>query len=203
MSPLEVNPPRPSPKQRPPLPLSELDQALTAQFIVAWAGEVGEQRRLGWWRSDLLSEYGGIDFFQRLLPSTWKWAVLQAARETALRTDTSLRRQDHNPDRIISLFHLGVALDERLEERLLALKQSGKSPEQALPGLELLTDEWTPADFWDWVSLHGEVSTTSTPTGRRIKGELPEALAAQLRALVAGLNPPSDVYPLPHLLRTT
>ena len=36
---------------RAPVPLSDLDGALTAQIIVAWAGESGENgatRRLGW-----------------------------------------------------------------------------------------------------------------------------------------------------------
>ena len=48
---------------------SEVDALLSAQIIVAWAGEghVGDERRLGWWRSDLVSEFGGLDLFQRLL----------------------------------------------------------------------------------------------------------------------------------------
>jgi hypothetical protein len=52
--------------------VAELDLLLTAQLAVAWAGEghVGEEPRLGWWRSDLTSEFGGRDLFQRLLPRT-------------------------------------------------------------------------------------------------------------------------------------
>lgn len=98
---------------RVPIPMSEIDRALTAQFVVAWAGESGEEKRLGWWRSDLVSEFGGKDLFRRLLPSTWAWAVLQGAREAARRKDAELRRQDHDPDRILSLFSLGFELDER------------------------------------------------------------------------------------------
>jgi hypothetical protein len=69
------------------IPMSEIDRALTAQFVVAWAGEGGEEKRLGWWRSDLVSEFGGKDLFRRLLPKTWAWAVLQAVREAARRKD--------------------------------------------------------------------------------------------------------------------
>lgn len=202
MSLFEVNTRRPSShKERPPLPLSEIDLAITAQFVVAWAGEAGEERRLGWWRSDLVSEFGGVDLFQRLLPGTWRWAVFQAARETARRADAALRRQDHNPDRILSLFYLGFELDERLEERLLELKRTGRSPDEALPGLALIAHDWSPKGFQDWVHGHGEVSTTLTPTGRRIKGDPPTALAPLIRALVAALAPQSDAYPLPHFLR--
>ena len=42
-----------------PIAISELDAALTAQIVVAWAGEHGEGKRLGWWRSDLVSQFGG------------------------------------------------------------------------------------------------------------------------------------------------
>lgn len=203
MSLFEVNALRPSPPStRPPLPLSELDLALTAQFLVAWAGEVGEERRLGWWRSDLVSEFGGIDLFQRLLPRSWHWAVFQAARETARRTDAELRRHDHNPDRILSLFNLGFELEERLEERLQDLKSAGRPPEEALPSLVLCSRAWSPKAFWDWVNSHGEVNTTLTPTGRRIKGDPPAALAPRIHALVAALAPQSAAYPLPHFLRT-
>src|SRR5688572_15258501 len=69
------------------IPTSEIDHALTAQLLVGWAGESGEEKRLGWWRSDLVSPFGGMDLFRRLLPSTWEWAVLQGAREAARRKD--------------------------------------------------------------------------------------------------------------------
>jgi hypothetical protein len=67
--------------------LEELDFALTAQLVVAWAGESGEEQRLGWWRTDLASEFGGEDLFRRLLPNSWPWATLQAVREAARRRD--------------------------------------------------------------------------------------------------------------------
>ncbi len=59
------------------IPTSTLDHILTAQLLVAWAGETGsDDPRLGWWASDLTSEFGGEDLFQQLLPSTWRWATL-------------------------------------------------------------------------------------------------------------------------------
>jgi len=94
--------------------MSDIDLALTAQIVVAWAGESGE------------------DLLRRLLPSTWPWAVLQGARETARRRDAELRQQDHDPDRIVSLFNFGFSINERIEERLQDLKRSGRSPQRGV-----------------------------------------------------------------------
>jgi hypothetical protein len=101
-----------------PLPISEVDFLLTAQLGVAWAGEGGEEPRLGWWRSDLVSEFGGEDLLRRLLPNTWRWATLQGARAAAMRRDREIRTHDHDPDRLLTLFSLGFDVDERVEERL-------------------------------------------------------------------------------------
>lgn len=188
--------------ERAPLSRSDIDLALTAQLVVAWAGEAGEDKRLGWWRSDLVSEYGGEDLFRRLLPSTWAWAVLQGAREAARRRDAHLRGQDHDPDRILSLFHFGFELDERIDERLQDLKRGGGEPHQALPGLAPIRAGWNRDSFYAWVGSHGEVTTTAAPVGRRVQGELPDSLAARVRQLVAALAPPADSYPLPHFRRT-
>jgi len=189
-------------RERAPLPLSELDFALTAQFIVAWAGEGGEEPRLKWWRSDMVSEFGGEDLFRRLLPHTWEWAVLQAAREAARRKDAELRAKDHDPDQILSLFSLGFELDERLEERLQDLKRSGALPQEALSGIkDGIRPEWSRDAFFDWVAGHGTADTTSAPAGRRLKGTPPISLDATVRQLVAGLAPTSDAYPLPHFRR--
>lgn len=189
------------PSRRSQLPPSVLDEALCAQFVVAWAGEGGEEPRLGWWRSDLVSEYGGEDLFARLMPATWRWAVLQAVRETARRRDAELRRQDHDPDRIVSLYSLGFEFDERLEERLRDLKATGKSPTEALPGLSIITEGWRPATFWDWVGGHGTSDPVTAPVGRRLKGAVPSGLDHLVRKLVAGLAPAADAYPLPHFRR--
>ena len=190
--------------ERAPIPLSALDHALTAQLIVAWAGEGGEEPRLGWWRSDLVSEFGGEDLFRRLLPSTWEWAVLQGAREAARRKDVELRSQDHDPDQIISLFSFGFELDERLEERLQDLKRSGHTPQEALPGLvDIIDTRWDRDRFADWVQGHGEVDTTVTPIGRRIKAGAPTTdLDTLVRRLVGAIAPLGETYPLPHTRRS-
>ena len=57
-------------RQQGPIPMSEIDRLLTVQIAVAWAGESGEKPRLRWWKSDLVSEFGGQDLFKRLLPHT-------------------------------------------------------------------------------------------------------------------------------------
>jgi hypothetical protein len=186
-----------------PIPLSDIDLALTAQLVVAWAGEAGEDRRLGWWRSDLVSEFGGEDLFRRLLPNTWAWAVLQGVRETARRRDAELRRQEHDPDRILSLFNFGFELDERIDERLQDLKRSRQDPHQVLPGLAVMKAGWDQGRFFEWVNGHGEVETTATPIGRRLKGTPPAAVDQQVRRLVAGLAPAAHSYPLPHFRRAS
>jgi hypothetical protein len=128
--------------------------------------------------------------------------VLQGAREAARRSDAELRRQDHDPDRIVSLFNLGFEVDERIEERLQELKGSGRAPNEALPGLALVNDGWYADRFWDWVGGHGVVETTVSPVGRRIKGNQPASLEQLARKLVAGLAPLAEHYPLPHFRST-
>jgi hypothetical protein len=102
----------------PPPTETALDQALTAQIAVAWAGERGEeQRRLGWWRTDLVSEFGGEDLLRRLMPRTWRWATLRAVREAAPWTDEALRSPDAEGDRAVSLFRFGFKGVQRVSER--------------------------------------------------------------------------------------
>jgi hypothetical protein len=192
---------------------SEIDLILTAQLVVAWAGEKGEDRRLGWWQSDLVSEFGGKDLvsefggkdlFKQLMPHTWEWAVLQAAREAARRCDAELRHRDHDPDRILSLYNLGFAVDERTDERLLDLKRSGVSPFEVLPGLkEVLTETWQAKQFGDWVQGHGKAESVSDPIGRRLKGDPPESLELLVNRLVSAYWPFASEYPLPHFRRAT
>jgi hypothetical protein len=182
----------PAGSHREPIPMSDIDMVLTSQLVVAWAGETGEERRLAWWRCDLASEYGGEDLFRRLLPSTWRWAAFQGAREAARRDE---------PDRIVSLFSLGFELDERIEERLADLKRSGRAPDEALPGLAVTDDGWHPENFWDWVAGHGEAGGTASPAGRRLSGSPPATVGQQVRRLVAGLAPAAESYPLPHFRR--
>lgn len=190
--------PTPAPAPRAPLPPSALDLVLTAQLVVAWAGEGGEEPRLGWWRSDLVSEFGGEDLFRRLAPATWRWATLQAAREAARRRDAELRRQADDPDRLVTLYRFGFEVDERIEERLQEHKRAGRAPREALVGLALLDDAFSRPRFLDWVQGHGEAAFTATPIGRRLDAP-PLALDALVRTLVAALAPLADAYPLPHV----
>lgn len=198
-----------------PDPLSTLDHILTAQIIVGWAGEEGEEPRLKWWPANLILEDGGATLFQELLPETWRWALLQSVREAARREDARRRAEAHDPDQLLSLFRLGFELDERLDERLHDLKRSGQSPAEALPGLRAftaLTDnlqsepddpaEWAREAFIAWIEGHGEVKHVTEPSGRRIVAKtLPERPESQVNALVAALLPLSDKYPLPHYRR--
>ena len=52
------------------IPVEDLDFVLTARIAAAWAGELGEEPRLGWWRTDLVSEFGGEDLFPLRRPFT-------------------------------------------------------------------------------------------------------------------------------------
>lgn len=182
-------------------PDAHVDFALSAQLIVAWAGEAADPKRLAWWRSDLVSEFGGEDLFRRLLPSTWRWAVLQGAREAARRVDAERRQQDHDADRLVSLYSFGVELDERLDERLQDLKRMHADPAVALPALARLQETWSRDWFAAWVSEHGQVTVDVTPAGRRIKDAVPTSLDDKVRVLIAGLAPLADDYPLPHFRR--
>ena len=179
-----------------------LDRILTAQLAVAWAGEAGDPPRLKWWRTDLVSEFGGEDLFKRLLPHTWQWAVLEGAREAARRHDADTRAKDADADRLITLFRLGFELDEHVSERLADLKRKGASPEEALPGLrEVIGDRWDKAAFTEWVAGHGEAAVVSAPVGRRVKGDAPASVELLLKKLVAALHPLADAYPMPHYRR--
>jgi hypothetical protein len=188
-------------RTRSPFALEEVDLVLGVQFIVGWAGEGGEEPRLGWWRTDLASEYGGVDLYKTLLPSTWEWAVLESVREAARRTDAAGRSKDHNPDRLLTIFNLGFDVDERIEERLRELKGSGKSPEESLPLLTICDDPWNRTKFEEWLRAQGNASFTPAPAGRRLVGEPPASVKSLVTALLAALLPLTPEYPLPHFRR--
>jgi hypothetical protein len=190
-----------------PTPTPALDRLLAAQLIVGWAGEAGEDPRLAWWRTDLSSEFGGEDLFRRLLPSTWAWAVLQGAREAARRQDAALRARAADPDQLVTLFHLGFEIDERIEERLGDLKRDGRPPAEALPSIaEVVTPTWDRAAFTRWVEAHRVPEVVVDPAGRRIRvpaipDDLDQDLDMRREHLVGALAPLGDAYPLPHYRR--
>ena len=186
-----------------------LDEILTAQLIVAYAGEGGDTPRLGWWRTDLASVYGGEDLFRRLLPHTWGWAVLQAVREAARRQDAALRAKANDPDRLLSLFSLGFELDERVDERLQDLKRAGTSPHDALPALGTVVPEaspeeeeaWESRPFSDWLEAQPQAGRETAPVGRRLKGQPPADPRALVGQIVGALLPLTGEYSLPHFRR--
>ena len=182
---------------------SDLDLALTAQIAVAWAGEGGEEPRLGWWQTDLVSEFGGEDLLRRLLPKTYPWAILQAVRQAAQRKDEALRAKTSDPDQLVTLYRFGFELDEQIDERLQSHKRSGRPPHEALPGLKevlgsTLHGPWDGDQFLLWVGAHGPGQAEATPTGRLLKGVVPAGLDRKVVQLVAALAPLADSYPLPH-----
>ena len=184
------------------IPQSVVDSVLSAQLAIAWAGEGGDEPRLGWWRTDLKSEFGGVDFFRRLLPNSWEWAIYQAMREAARRRDAELREQDHDADRILSVYCLGFEIDERVDERLLEFKREGTPPLDALPALrDVISEQWDVGKFTAWLEGHGSAQFTKVPIGRRLKGKEPDSLELTIQHLLAGFLPLAEAYPLPHYRR--
>lgn len=200
-------------RERERVPDGDLDALLTAQFLVAWAGESG---RLGWWRSTLVSRYGGFDLFGRLTPQTASWVVLQAVRETARRHDAERRAQGGEADHKLTLFHLGFERDEQADERLQHHKRSGKPPTTALPLLRDFIHLPTPDDDGDddgddddtfdrerfERSLRvGTAKHVVEPGGRRLTGAPPADLPELVRQFLAALVPLPAEYPLPYFRR--
>jgi len=189
------------------LPNGDLDALLTAQLLVAWAGETG---RLGWWRAALVSRYGGYDLFARLTPHTTPWVLLQAARETARRHDAARRAQSGDADARLTLFHLGFTRDEQADERLQHHKRLGTPPTAALPGLaefiRLPTpddddDESFDRDRLETYLRRGTARYDLAPGGRRMIGAPPNDLTEYVQQLLAALAPLSAEYPLPYFQR--
>jgi len=178
----------------------QLDKILALQLTVAWAGEGAcEPSRLGWWRTDLIDPAGGGDLLARLLPKTHAWASLEAVREAARRTDAAARARMANPDKLRTLFFFGFAIDERLDERLRALKQLGTPPGEALPISFAPDSPFSPDQLPKQLDLGGATGahTVVPPTGRQVKGPVPEDPLQLAQSLAAALVPFSDTYPMP------
>ena len=185
-----------------PLTESVLDEVLSWQVIVAWAGETGEvaeEPRLGWWRTNLVSEFGGVDLFRRLLPATADWAVLEAARQAARRTDAAIRARDHDADRLLTLYRFGFDVDEKLDERLADHKRSQIPPYAALPMLRApLSAAFRRETFAALIATLRPPDHVQSPAGRRLRGDAPAAIDVRTRNLVGALAPLLAEYPLPH-----
>lgn len=182
------------------LSAAQLDEILTLQLAVAWAGESGEQEpRLRWWETDMVSKYGGRALFDLLAPRTAAWAALEAAREAARRIDEHARSKAADPDELISLFRFGFVIDEQLQDRIAEHKRNGVSPELALPSLAALLRVWDREAFVAWVRSTGDKpNCVNDPGGRRLTGAPPSDPADTARRLVHALAPLADAYPFPH-----
>jgi hypothetical protein len=178
----------------------QLDAILTLQLVVAWAGETADEpQRLGWWRSDLIDEAGGGDFFRRLLPSTHKWAALEAARKVAECVDQKARQDLPNPDQIRTLFFWGFDTDERLGERLRQHKMSGRRPEEALELPLRLDSSWSRDAFQNYLqSLPKQADFVTKRQGRELPSPKDDNLAEAAAFLAGALLPLGDSYPAPY-----
>jgi hypothetical protein len=176
-----------------------LDEILTLQLLVAWAGEgLSDPPRLGWWRTMLVDEFGGDDLFKRLTPRTWKWAVLEAARVAARSVDADARSHAADGDQLLSLFHFGFVIDEQLDDRFSELKRSTPDPIEALPDLGATTKSWDAAAFLKGLGALAAPTFAGSSVGRRLKGELPVDQVLAARMLAAAMSPLSERYPAPH-----
>lgn len=176
-----------------------LDEIVSLQLVVAWAGESKtDPPRLGWWRTSLVDEFGGEDLFHRLMPRTWKWAVLEAARVAARIADAEARSHAADGDQLISLFHFGFELDEQLDDRLAELKRSEREPTEVLPRLAVIRQPWNAEAFLASLRDLGAATTSPSSIGRRLKGLIPESRVEAARQLAAAMVPPGDRYPAPH-----
>lgn len=179
-----------------------LDRILALQFTLGWAGEgLCEPARLKWWRTDLVDEYGGGDFLQRLLPRTHRWAGLECVRRAAFLTDLKSRSHMSDPDSVISLYFWGFELDEKLTERIRELKGSQVPPEEALS----FPVPVLPTAKFDRTELERELGPQppyqSLPTGRELPGPVPSDLAEAARLLAAAHLPFTENYPAPFFRR--
>lgn len=179
-----------------------LDEILTWQLLVAWAGEGnGELQRLGWWRTDLIDEAGGGDFFRGLLPKTWQWAAFEAAREAAILQDKSSRRQLAQGDRMNTLFFWGFEIDEQLSDRLLTHKQSQRAIEETLIFPLPLSAAFDSNAFEKVLAAVEPPGYQVVPGGRELKAAAGSQSVAECAArshlLAAALLPLSKRYPMP------
>lgn len=176
-----------------------LDNILTLQVIVAWAGEGDcDPKRLNWWRTDLIDENGGGDLLQRLFPKTHLWASLEAVRQAAIQQDRRKRLGMAKPDAVRTLFFWGFSVDEQLTERLAFHKQSGVNPVDALPFSLDIYQPFSQADFEEAISVpHQKVDFKVVPSGREIFGEMLKALDERAKKLAFALLPVVESYPMP------
>lgn len=177
----------------------ELDAVLMLQFFIAWAGEgLTEPPRLGWWSTQLLDEDTGVDFFKRLFPRTFDWALLEATRKVAIQVDRQKRLNLAQPDHVCTLFFWGFGTDENLQERLTFHKENSGKPQDILNFPLDMKEDFAEKIFKEAIQNFGlEVEFKIVPEGREIKKTMPESIAEAAKNLVSGLIPLADKYPMP------
>lgn len=176
-----------------------LDEILSLQILVAWAGEGAcEPKRLGWWKTDVVDRYGGGDLMQRLLPKTHEWASLETVREAAIRADKRIRNKMADSDKMRTLFFLGFDLDEELGERLAHHKRSGKKPHAVLDLKIELDSSFDRSAIENTLTGLAEAKYKVAPGGRRLEGHMPDAPERLIRNIAAALAPLADEYPMPY-----
>jgi len=175
-----------------------LDAILAIQLTVAWAGEARcEPKRLGWWDTDLVDPDGGGDLFARLLPLTARWGALEACREVARRADERARSKTATPDELRTIFFLGFETDERLSDRLAALKRAGRSPVETLSFPVPLDAAFDRPKLAKALGGDGTPTFSVVPGGRKLKTPMPPTVDEIVRQLAAALVPFAEQYPLP------
>jgi hypothetical protein len=102
-----------------------------------------------------------------------------------------------DPDKMRTLFFLGFELDERLGDRLHALKVAGRPPVEALSLPLPLTADFSKEKLSAALG-GGDVPFTVVPGGRQLKGKRPDAPEAVVARLASALMPFADQYPLPY-----
>lgn len=186
--------------------VDDLDEILSLQLLLAWAGETpgGTVARLGWWKTDLLDEEAGGDFWKRLLPRTHQWAGFRAARLAAQLADAKLRRPAKDADERFTLFHFGFELDEALSERLTHHVLEARNPTDVFPVLSAMKSGAFDRDgLVDAVGVRGlDVSFKVVAGGRQLKRISNERLPVRARRLAAALlaAPASPTYPVAFVL---
>ena len=176
------------------IPPATVDAILTLQLLVAWAGEGA---RLGWWRTNLVDPDAGLDLLTRLAPRTAEVAAWELVRAAAIAEDAKRRAQQADGERLITLFALGVDVDEALADRLHDLK-TGSTGMKALAALPTPGDPFDRAALTTRLSALGAVDTDARTAGRRIKGDTPVGPDVRAKRLAAALVPLADHYPMPY-----
>jgi hypothetical protein len=181
------------------IPQHTLDRILALQIVVAWAGEGAcDPKRLDWWRTDLIDEYGGGDLFRRLLPKTHLWASLEAVRQAAIALDRHKRSEMAKPDQVRTLFFWGFPVDEQLTERLAFHKRNRRQPLDTLPIPVDVYQPFSQTEFEIAIQIPNQkLEVKVVPSGRQILGEMLKALDERAKKLASALLPLADSYSMP------